>query len=194
MTDLPTTVKDDAEAQVKRLAKKFQFHPTCTLADKLANIERRYNKHQGMIRSSWAQRRKAAEAVNKHVSALLESLPELDRAAGGCMVRTELRESLVELREKTAEAVSKLTGKRGGGPKRDDARHILVMDLYQLYRCWTGNTHRYTAHEWAPDGPTHSGPFIDFALEAAELLNVELIPSFIAQTLKEANLSEKDAS
>jgi hypothetical protein len=169
------------EDAVAALAAKHRFPPRYDLADSLAKTADRYELHRQLHQPSWARRRKAAEQALGAAAALEAAIGELDREGGGYMADNELRAGLVKLRDYAEGAVAKLGGKRGGKPP-DLARRFLVTDLFRVFRSGTGKESRYTFSDYTGQ---YSGPFVEFAQDAAHLIGADLSPRFIAGVLRE---------
>jgi hypothetical protein len=176
---MPNPIPEDA---VAALAAKHHFRPRYDLAGQLAKATDRYELHQQLHQPSWARRRKAAEQALEAAAALEAAIGGLDREGGGYMASDELRAGLVKLRDYAEGAVAKLEGKRGGKPP-DLSRRLLVIDLFQVFRRGTGKESRYTYSDYTG---RYSGPFVEFAQDAARLLGVDVSPRFIAGVLREA--------
>jgi hypothetical protein len=165
---------DVTNHNVAQLAQRFHITPCCRLAENLDVASRRYEENRLLALNPPKIRRALAKRMHKHVSAMLDVVREADRIGSSYQISDEVRTSLVELQKQSALAIECLKGKRGNDPNR--ARHILVRDLYRIYRLSIGT--QRIRHE-----STRNGEFVDFAVEAAALIAVELSPSVIAQTL-----------
>lgn len=165
----------------QQLARRFGFVPGFDLAKHLAGAAERYRVNSGLQWSTPRERRRAADTTQLSLSAFLKTLPALDRCGGSFLVPQDVRDTLAALAADLQDLASRIPDTRGGGRLPDRAGHILVRDMHRAYRHGTGRTDKYTRD---PDSGEYRGAFIEFAAAALQLMEIDLSPACIAETLR----------
>jgi hypothetical protein len=160
----------------------------------LEPIAELYHRDKSLAWNTPLQRKKAAEDAAKALQRAHDAIARLRICSGGYLLTDEDGEPLVDagamLRAATncAQAAERIPDIQVLGKPPDIATQHLVQKLHRLYTQQTGKTHRYT-HGRDRDG--YHGPFVDFAVNAAAEMGIELTPKRIAQCLDSAPLARK---
>jgi len=150
----------------------------------LEQIAARYRAETGAHWSTPAQRKRAAEDAAKALRKARTAVLELQRCGGGHLLAGVDAEALRLAAERCAETAERIPDAPMRGKVPDYAMQHLIQRLHCLYRTKTGEQHRYT-HGRDKDG--YHGPFIDYAMQAATDMGIELTPQRIAECLDSAD-------